>query len=77
MSNSCFELFDKAEEPDRCKCKGIVLNAYANLRQHGMSDREAVKAATKILQYHHPSPGPEARNVVECWIFQNSRAAAN
>lgn len=77
MDNSCFEVFDQVEDPNACKCRGIVLNAYANMKDHGMSDREAIKAATKILQYHHPSPGPEARNVVECWIFQNSAQPAH
>ena len=74
---SCTEFFDKAEDPDRCKCKGIVLNAYAALRAGGMSDLEAVRAATRILKYHHPSPSIEAKTVVECWVFEQSQQAAN
>ncbi len=76
-SVSCIEFFDKAEDPDRCKCKGIVLNAYDGLRKSGVSDREAIKIVTKVLKYHHPSPSVEAKTVVECWVFENSRTATN
>lgn len=74
---NCVEVFDKAEEPERCRCKNIVLNAYGELREHGMSDREAIQAAARILRYHHPSPSLEAKTVVECWVFENSHRAAN
>ena len=77
VSNSCFEVFDKAEEPERCKCKGIVLNAYNNLRASGMSEKEAIKTVVPVLRYHHPGPSVEAKNVVECWVFQQSREAAH
>ena len=77
VSNSCFEVFDKAEEPERCKCKGIVLNAYNNLRASGMSEREAIKTVVPVLRYHHPSPSFEAKNVVECWVFQQSLESAH
>ncbi len=74
---TCGEFFDKAEDPDTCKCKGIVLNAYDGLRQSGVSDREAIKIVTKVLKYHHPSPSVEAKTVVECWVFENSRQSLN
>ncbi|MEM6781968.1 MAG: hypothetical protein AAF569_08915 [Pseudomonadota bacterium] len=77
MTHSCFEVFDKADDPEACKCKGIVLNAYGNLRAHGMPESEALKAASRILRHHHPSSVAESRNVVECWIFEHSRQAAN
>lgn len=70
-------VFDKAEEPDRCRCKGIVLKAYAALREDGMSDREAIRAATRVLRYHHPSPSVEAKTVVECWVFEHTRGAVH
>lgn len=74
---NCVEHFDKAEEPERCRCKDIVLKAYDNLRAHGLSDREAIIAGTNILRYHHPSPSREAKTVVECWVFEHSHTAAH
>lgn len=74
---SCVEVFDKAEDPDTCKCKGIVLNAYAGLRHSGVPEREAIKIVTKVLKYHHPSPSIEAKTVVECWVFENSERSVN
>ena len=71
------EVFDKAEDPDTCKCKGIVLNAYAALRHSGVTEREAIKIVTKVLKYHHPSPSIEAKTVVECWVFEQSQASVN
>lgn len=76
-SNNCLELFDKAEDPDACKCKGIVLNAYGALRQSGVNEREAIKIVTRVLKYHHPSPSIEAKTVVECWVFENSHQSLN
>jgi diketogulonate reductase-like aldo/keto reductase len=76
-SVTCVEFFDKAEDPDTCKCKGIVLNAYSALRHGGVSDREAIKIVTKVLKYHHPSPSIEAKTVVECWVFENSQRSVN
>ncbi len=76
-SVSCVEFFDKAEDPDTCKCKGIVLEAYRGLRHSGVSDREAIKIVTKVLKYHHPSPSVEAKTVVECWVFEQSQQSAN
>jgi hypothetical protein len=74
---SCFEFFDKAEDPDTCKCKGIVLNAYSALRKGGVSEREATKIVTNVLRYHHPSSSVEAKTVVECWVFEHSRRGVN
>lgn len=74
---TCTEFFDKAEDPDTCKCKGIVLNAYGLLRQSGVSDKEAIKIVTKVLKYHHPSPSIEAKTVVECWVFEDSHQSVN
>lgn len=76
-SVSCMEFFDKAEDPDTCKCKGIVLSAYDSLRKSGVSEREAVKIVTRVLKYHHPSPSVEAKTVVECWVFENSHQSLN
>lgn len=76
-SVSCTELFDKAEDPDTCKCKGIVLNAYGALRKSGVAEREAIKIVTKVLKYHHPSPSIEAKTVVECWVFEQSQQSVN
>lgn len=76
-SVTCTEFFDKAEDPDTCRCKGIVLNAYGALRKSGVSDREAINIATKVLKYHHPSPSVEAKTVVECWVFEQSQASVN
>lgn len=76
-SVSCVEVFDKAEDPDTCKCKGIVLNAYDALRHSGVAEREAIKIVTKVLKYHHPSPSIEAKTVVECWVFEQSRSSMN
>lgn len=74
---NCVEFFDKAEEPERCRCKDIVLSAYDNLRRCGISEREAVIAGTRILRYHHPSPSREAKTVVECWVFEHTHGAAH
>lgn len=71
------EVFDKAEDPDTCKCKGIVLNAYSALRHSGVTEREAIKIVTKVLKYHHPSPSIEAKTVVECWVFEDSRKSVH
>jgi len=76
-SVSCIEFFDKAEDPDTCKCKGIVLNAYGALRKNGVNEREAIQIVTKVLKYHHPSPSVEAKTVVECWVFENSQQSAH
>ena len=76
-SVGCVEFFDKAEDPDTCKCKGIVLNAYDALRQSGVAECEAIKIVTKVLKYHHPSPSIEAKTVVECWVFENSRRSVH
>lgn len=76
-SVSCLEFFDKAEDPDTCKCKGIVLNAYGALRRSGVNEREAIQMATRILKHHHPSPSVEAKTVVECWVFENSHQRAH
>lgn len=76
-SVSCLEFFDKAEDPDTCKCKGIVLNAYGTLRRNGVNEREAMQIATRVLKHHHPSPTVEARTVVECWVFESSQRLAN
>ncbi len=76
-SVSCLEVFDKAEDPDTCKCKGIVLNAFGALRKSGVNEREAIKIVTKVLKYHHPSPSIEAKTVVECWVFENSQRSVN
>lgn len=76
-SVSCGEFFDKAEDPDACKCKGIVLSAYGALRHSGVTEREAIKIVTKVLKYHHPSPSVEAKTVVECWVFEDSRRSVN
>ena len=77
MNSQCFETFDQPDDPSRCKCKGIVLNTYKNLRDSGVAETEALKVATRVLRHHHPSPTAEARNVVECWVFQNSEQPAN
>ena len=74
---SCAQFFDKAEDPDACKCKGIVLNAFTALVQSGVNEREAIKIVTKVLKYHHPSPSIEAKTVVECWVFENSHQSLN
>ncbi len=71
--DNCVEFFDKAQEPERCRCKDIVLTAYDNLRGHGLSEREAIIAGMHILRYHHPSPSREAKTVVECWVFEHSQ----
>jgi len=76
-SVTCGEFFDKAEDPDACRCKGIVLKTYGTLRQSGVSDREAVQMAARVLKYHHPSPSLEAKTVVECWVFEHSQNQAH
>ncbi len=76
-NTSCFEVFDKADDPDTCKCKGIVLNAYDALRKSGVTEKEATSMVARVLKYHHPSPSIEAKTVVECWIFENSRQSAH
>jgi len=75
--HNCVEVFDKAEEPERCRCKGIVLNAVGEMRKSGMCERDVIQAATRILRYHHPSPSVEAKTVVECWMFEASHSAAH
>ncbi len=77
QGTNCLEFFDKAEDPDVCKCKGIVLNAYDALRHSGVNEREAIKIVTRVLKYHHPSPSIEAKTVVECWVFENSHQSLN
>lgn len=76
-STECFQIFDKADEPDACKCRGIVLNVYKTLRANGVGEREAVQMCARVLRYHHPSSQMESTNVVECWVFQQSHAAAH
>lgn len=75
-SVTCVEFFDKAEDPDTCKCKGIVLSAFGALKKSGVSDREAIKIVTRVLKYHHPSPSVEAKTVVECWVFENTHSGS-
>lgn len=77
VSQNCFDVFDKADEPDTCKCKGIVLNVYKTLRANGVGEREALQMCARVLRYHHPSSAYESKNVVECWVFQNSHTAAH
>lgn len=76
-SVNCLQFFDKAEDPDTCKCKGIVMNTYGTLRRSGVNEREAVQIATRVLRHHHPSPSVEAKTVVECWVFETSQRQAN
>ena len=76
-SNDIMEIFDKAEEPQLCRCKSIVMNAYQNLREDGLSHCQAVKRVVPVLQYHHPSPFVEAQNVVECWVFKKFQTTSH
>lgn len=73
----CVQFFDKAEDTDACKCKGIVLNTYQNLIKSGVSEHEAIRICVPVLQHHHPSNIADALNVVECWIFEHSKSVAH
>lgn len=78
--NECgciFKLLDKVASPDAAKCKDIVLNTYCRLCKYGVGECEAMKIAAKVFKYHNPSPGPEAQDVVQCWIFEQSGRSTN
>lgn len=78
MNSKCLEVFDKVDNPHACKCKGIVLKTYANLvNDNAISHKEALNIATRVLRFHHQSSSVEAKAVVECWLFENSRQAAH
>lgn len=77
VSKNCFDTFDKADDPDACKCKGIVLKTYGTLRQSGVGEREALQVSARVLRYHHPSSAAQSKAVVECWVFENSARAAH
>ncbi len=64
----CEIYFSKAEEPEPCKCQGIVLKAYENLVDTGFSKSEAIKIASNVLKHHHPCSTADAHTIVECWI---------
>lgn len=71
-ATSCGEFFDKAEDPEPCKCRGIVLRTYDSLMANGVSEGEAIKVATNVLKYHHPCASATAKTIVECWVHKHS-----
>jgi hypothetical protein len=77
LDANCFQSFDQVEEPDACKCKGIVLSAYRTLKANGVRERDALQICARVLRYHHPSSNHESKNVVECWVFEHSERAAH
>ena len=68
---SCREiLFDGANNPIRCKCKGAALRAYNGMKTSGCAESEAVEAAYRIYRYHHPMDSKEdSLLTVERWIY--------
>ena len=74
----CFlKLLQEFEAESGVNCKDIVLNAYCGLCKSGVGECEAKKIAARILKYHRPTPGAIAEDVVECWVFEESRANVN
>lgn len=71
------KLLGQLNTPEGEKCKDIVLNTYCRLCKYGVGECEAMKIAAKVFKYHHPSPGPDAQDVVQCWIFEQSGRNVN
>ena len=70
--DDCGSFFDKAEDPEPCKCQSIVLKTFDSLTSKGMSKGEAIKVATNVLKYHHPCPTSTANTIVECWVHKHT-----
>lgn len=67
----CTQFFDKADDPQSCKCRGIVLKTFDSLVQSGVNKTEAIKVASNVLRYHHPCPSITANTIVECWVHKH------
>lgn len=76
-SLTCADLLEDADDPHNCKCKGIVLNAYNNLVQKGIPQREAIKLVVPVLRHHHVSASYELKTVVECWVHEQSQGTVH
>jgi hypothetical protein len=72
---SCADLLEEADDPHFCKCKDIVLNAYNNLKNSGLSESEAINIVVPILKHHHASPTFELKTVIECWVREHKKSA--
>ena len=54
------------------RCERAVVNAYAELRQHGSDDMDAFVACTTLYRIHHPEASlNEARRLVAEWVDQH------
>ena len=72
-ANDCGQFFDKADDPESCKCRDIVLRTFDSLRESGVAKGEAIKVASNVLRYHHPCPSTTANTIVECWVHKHTR----
>ena len=71
------KLLDECSNDAGRQCKDIVLNAYCGLCKYGVGECEAKKIAARILKYHRQTPTPVAEELVECWVFEQSRRGVN
>ena len=54
---------------DDCPCRAAVTRAYRELRQRGVGDRQAFRAALVVYRNHHPETGStEATYTTADWI---------
>lgn len=74
---TCADLLEDADDPHNCKCKAIVLNAYQNLLDKGVSEGLAINMVVPVLRHHHPSPSYELKTVVECWVHEQHAGAVH
>jgi len=53
-----------------CRCHSAVMNGYAGMKRSGAAEVEALNAAFRIYEFHHPEQEREtARLTVERWIY--------
>ena len=73
-SADCSDLFEDADDPESCKCRNVVLQAYDNLTALGMPRTQVIDAATTILRHHHSCSSVTAKTIVECWVHKHVNA---
>lgn len=84
MEETLQDLIDEAsqisrmvDDPETCRMKDCVLNAYCGLSKCGVGHCEAVRIASRLLKLNNPSSTYVAQNIVECWVFKNSQKSVN
>lgn len=52
-----------------CRCKGAVIRAYRELRERGITDRDAFDSVARIHRFYHPEVSPrQSRFVIAEWL---------